>query len=179
MTSVITNAESPQPETEIRERIRGFIEELIRGELDAALARPRYGWPAKSIEDADSAADAVGHRHGSRRRTLMGTFGKAEIDVPRARLQTSDGKTKPASSLRVMDNASVAQCQKPTCAVQQRQPLFDHLVGAREQHRWHVDADRLGGLEVDDGLELGRPLDRLGAFQNLVDERSRPAQRAE
>ena len=46
MTSVITNAESPQPETEtavhlfdnwidpleteIRERIRGFIEELIR-----------------------------------------------------------------------------------------------------------------------------------------------------
>ena len=59
MTSVITNAESPQPETEtavhlfdnwidpieteIRGRIRGFIEELIHSELDAALARPRYG----------------------------------------------------------------------------------------------------------------------------------------
>src|SRR5258705_11802510 len=30
-------------ETEVRARARGFIEELIRGELDAALARPRYG----------------------------------------------------------------------------------------------------------------------------------------
>jgi putative transposase len=27
----------------VRERVRGFIEELIRCELDAALARPRYG----------------------------------------------------------------------------------------------------------------------------------------
>ena len=30
-------------ETEVRARARAFIEELIRGELDAALARPRYG----------------------------------------------------------------------------------------------------------------------------------------
>ncbi len=30
-------------ETEVRARSRQFIEELIRGELDAALARPRYG----------------------------------------------------------------------------------------------------------------------------------------
>jgi len=28
-------------------------------------------------------------------------------------------------------------------------PLFDHLVGTREQHRWHVEAERLGGLEVE------------------------------
>jgi hypothetical protein len=30
-------------ETEVRARSRQFIEELLRGELDAALARPRYG----------------------------------------------------------------------------------------------------------------------------------------
>lgn len=30
-------------ETELRARVRGFIEELIHGELDAVLARPRYG----------------------------------------------------------------------------------------------------------------------------------------
>jgi hypothetical protein len=30
-------------EVEVRGRARQFIEELIRGELDAALARPRYG----------------------------------------------------------------------------------------------------------------------------------------
>jgi hypothetical protein len=27
--------------------------------------------------------------------------------------------------------------------------LFDHLVGASEQHGRHVDAERFGGLEID------------------------------
>src|SRR3954465_1880469 len=35
---------------------------------------------------------------------------------------------------------------------------FDHLVGAGEQRRWHVEAERLRGLKVDDQLELGRQL---------------------
>ena len=35
----------------------------------------------------------TGHRHGSRVRTLTGTFGKTEIAVPRARLNGSGGKT--------------------------------------------------------------------------------------
>ena len=35
----------------------------------------------------------TGHRHGSRTRSLTGTFGPIEIAVPRARLNTADGKT--------------------------------------------------------------------------------------
>ena len=35
----------------------------------------------------------AGHRHGSRRRSLTGTFGPIEISVPRARLNTAEGKT--------------------------------------------------------------------------------------
>src|SRR5258706_2372100 len=35
----------------------------------------------------------AGHRHGSRTRSLTGTFGPIEIAVPRARLTTADGKT--------------------------------------------------------------------------------------
>src|SRR5262245_20384006 len=31
---------------------------------------------------------------------------------------------------------------------------FDHLVGAREQRRWHLQAKRLGGLKIDRELEL-------------------------
>ena len=35
----------------------------------------------------------TGHRHGSRTRSLTGTFGPIEIAVPRARLNTAEGKT--------------------------------------------------------------------------------------
>ena len=109
MTSVTTKLESSQPqnetavhlfdnwidpiETEIRGRVRGFIEELIREELDAALARPRYGRQAKSDDEADGAAGIVGHRHGSRTRTLMGTFGTPPGDVFTDSNRPVDGPT--------------------------------------------------------------------------------------
>jgi transposase-like protein len=107
MTKVTTKPDSVQPatelavdlfdnwidpiETEVRARARQFIEELIRGELDAALARPRYGRSQMASNEAK--ADVTGHRHGSRTRSLTGTFGPIEIGVPRARLTTSEGKT--------------------------------------------------------------------------------------
>jgi putative transposase len=79
-------------ETEVRDRARQFIEELIRQELDAALARPRYGRAKLPTDEA--AAGVTGHRHGSRTRSLTGTFGSIEIAVPRARLNTPEGKTR-------------------------------------------------------------------------------------
>src|SRR5277367_3919517 len=69
-------------ENMIRGQVRGLIEEMIRGELDATLSRPRYG---------------------SRVRTLMGTFRKTDIAVPRARLNISGGKTTEWKS-RVLRN---------------------------------------------------------------------------
>src|SRR5476649_989720 len=78
-------------ETEVRARSRQFIEELLRGELDAALARPRYG--RSQMASDEESTDVTGHRHGSRTRSLTGTFGPIEIAVPRARLNTSEGKT--------------------------------------------------------------------------------------
>jgi putative transposase len=79
-------------ESGIRDPVRGLIEEMIRGELDAALLRPRYRRRAEHAEDSGVAGVVTGHRHGSRVRTLTGTFGKTEICVPRG-LNTSDGKT--------------------------------------------------------------------------------------
>jgi putative transposase len=78
-------------ETEVRTRSRQFIEELIRGELDAALARPRYG--RGKVAGNEAMAEVTGHRHGSRTRSLTGTFGPIEIAVPRARLTKPEGGT--------------------------------------------------------------------------------------
>ncbi len=41
------------------------------------------------------------------------------------------------------------KCQKRTF-----HHLFDHLVRACEQLRWHCEAQRLGGLEFDHKLKL-------------------------
>src|SRR5215510_12521093 len=47
---------------------------------------------------------------------------------------------------------------------------FDHLVGAGEERRRHVEAERARGLQVDDELELGRAHDRqVGRFLALED----------
>src|ERR1700726_1304406 len=95
-------------ETEVRGRARQFIEELIRGELDEALARPRYG-RSKAAADEERAGVA-GHRHGSRTRSLTGTFGPIEIAVPRARLETPDGRTTEwhSSALRAYQRRTLA-----------------------------------------------------------------------
>ena len=51
--------------------------------------------------------------------------------------------------------------------------LFDQLVGAQEEGLRDRQPERLGGLEIDDQLELRRLLDRkigrLGTLQDSVD----------
>lgn len=78
-------------ENGVRTRIRGFIEELLEAELDAALGRGRY--ERTRAGHGGSAKGATGSRHGHRQRGLMGTFGAATIRVPRARLATPEGAT--------------------------------------------------------------------------------------
>jgi putative transposase len=70
-------------EAGLRERIRGFIEELLEQELTAALGRRRHG-----------RGPSPGHRHGHRERRLTGSFGPVAISVPRARLRAGDGTTR-------------------------------------------------------------------------------------
>jgi putative transposase len=123
MTSDIMKSASVQPAAEkaselfdnwfdpienaLRDRVRGFIEELLQAELEAVLVRPRYGRLAKN---ADAPLGHVGHRHGSRMRSLIGTFGKTNITVPRARLKTADGRTAEwrSSTLRAYQRRTLA-----------------------------------------------------------------------
>ena len=98
MTSTTTKPDSSQPaaemaidlfdnwfdpiETEVRAWAREFIEEMICGELDSVLARPRYS--RSQVAGNEGRTGIAGHRHGSRTRSLTGTFGPIEIAVPRA-----------------------------------------------------------------------------------------------
>ena len=110
MTSNITNSNSSQSsaetavylfddwfdpiEAQVRDRVRGFIQAMIEGELDETLMRPRYGRrSASSSGKNEDLAAVAGHRHGHRSRSLTGTFGRTEIAVPRARLLGPEGKT--------------------------------------------------------------------------------------
>ena len=57
--------------------------------------------------------------------------------------------------------------------------LFDDLVGAREHRGRHIEAERLGGLEIDHQFVLGRRLHRqvgrLLALEDAVDIGGRAA----
>ncbi len=80
-------------EVNVRTGVRGFIETMLEVELTAVLSRPRYV-RRKTTGDAATAGTLVGCRHGHRKRTLTGTFGKTEIAVPRARLKGEDGEMR-------------------------------------------------------------------------------------
>jgi putative transposase len=106
MTSNITTPCLPQSETEtaehlfdnwfdpieagLRDRVREILHAMLEGELDEVLARSRY---RRRAGPENVVAGATGHRHGHRSRSLLGSFGQVQIDVPRARLNTPDGKT--------------------------------------------------------------------------------------
>ena len=76
----------------------------------AAAVSPVRDWSSREARCAPS-----GHRHGSRTRSLTGTFGPIEIAVPRARLNTADGKTTEwkSKALRAYQRRTLAAAALP------------------------------------------------------------------
>src|SRR5260370_18382084 len=101
MTSTTTKPDSLQPaadmagdlfdnwfdplEAEVRARSREFIEELLRAELDAALARPRYE-RSRHMAGNEGRPSVAAHHHASPTLARTGTFGPADIALPPAPL---------------------------------------------------------------------------------------------
>src|SRR5262245_23561824 len=127
MKSITTKHDSSQPvadtavylfddwfdpiEAVVRDRVRGFIQAMIEGELGVTLERPRYGRrPQSSSSASDGRVAVIGHRHGHRSRSLMGTFGRVEIEVPCARLNGQAAKPR----------SGTARCCGPTSAARWR-----------------------------------------------------------
>ena len=72
-------------ESSIRDRVRGFIQELLEQELTAALGRTRH---------ERAKGEPAGYRNGTRERQLLGSFGSVELSVPRARMASEGGATQ-------------------------------------------------------------------------------------
>ncbi len=77
-------------EAGIRDRVRGFIEELLEQELTAALGRTRR---------ERAAGEPAGYRNGKRKRQLLGSFGSVELSVPRARQPRAGARGSGAAPL--------------------------------------------------------------------------------
>src|SRR5713226_3088250 len=145
-------------ETEVRARSRQFIEELLRGELDAALARPRYG--RRQMAGNEGRAGVAGHRHGSRTRSLTGTFGPIEIAVPRRSADHARGQDGGMEEPGAAGLSAAHACR--------RRADREHLS---RRHQYPAGASGAGGLVRRDGGQGHREPDvaqgeeRLGCLE--------------
>src|SRR5215475_14533659 len=73
--------------------------------------------------------------------------------------------------VREVPRADICSTAKPK--------LFDHLVGAQHDRRWHFEAERPCSLQIDSELELGwllhRQIGGLGTFKKTINIESRLA----
>src|SRR5262249_7717928 len=118
-------------------------------------------------------AKEVGHRH------WIGSTSNGRSPITNGRRQPSCDGTS-----RMMREYQVRICERlrvkfpgptrhfQTHAPQQMASSLDNLVGAREERRGHFEAERLGGLQIDEQLEIVGPIDRdvarLGPVEDLV-----------
>ncbi len=97
----------------------------------------------------------------------MARLAQVSTAIPGGGVLSSDQVLCPLRSVCARIAASrqsAALCQTRTLSGRS----FDHLIGAGEKGGWDREAERVGGLEVDDQLELSRPLNgQLGRLRTV------------
>jgi hypothetical protein len=76
----------------------------------------------------------------------------------------------PKATVRFTSSCDRSPCASQADSCSAAAPLFDHLVGEREQGRWHGEADCFRDFEVKHPFELGWRLHRkVGGCAGLED----------
>jgi hypothetical protein len=78
---------------------------------------------------------------------------------PRSRKAPLNGLPEARAAFAINYDGNPGQDGRPAKGRHHR-TSFDDLVGGGEQRRWYVEAERLGGLEIDVQLEFGGLYDR-------------------
>ena len=78
----------------------------------------------------------------------MTTLADMTANLPNVRFTPNSGHRSERSPCPLCAN-------KRPMAWQQKSLLFDYFIGDLLEKRWHLETQCLGGLEVDDKLELG------------------------
>ena len=92
----------------------------------------------------------TGHQNQCRSAQPMSQMGQKPA-LPRRSIGVRFALNKQTPTARAQCDA---MCQDLTHAPQQDSSSFDHLVGDGEQRRGHLDAEHMGGVDVNEQLEL-------------------------
>jgi hypothetical protein len=110
--------------------------------------------------------DSITHRRGLVRGLLRCGISNQSLSAKGQNRPPSRHGAFPIADIlaRVGSVAKADVAERPSSAntgreqVQQKIVLLNDLIGAAEHRRGHVEAERLGGLEINDKLVFGRQL---------------------
>src|SRR5215467_8398881 len=118
--------------------------------------RREWKWPDGIFYPTTSAIRIAARRHCFRIKKSSPLTSRVILEHSRGRQQTLRSRGQ---------GNTIVWSRRANC-----RELLDHLVGVREQHWRHVDAERLRGLKIDNHLERGGLLNGQVSWLSTLQE---------